>query len=493
MAIYVDDRELVAAHQAGDTDAFDELVREYRPALFAHGRRKLYCDEAAEDAVQETLVRAYRALPRFNGEYQLGPWLHRIMANVCIDEAHRRSREGEKTDLYATQPSERQHAPSPEDELGLDVDSAKLQTALNDLSDTHREALVLRFVDDLEYEQVAAVSGVSEQNARARVSRARSAMRAALKGVAVLPALLTGFLKRGEKAAAAATSGGGALAASASSTVSGTAAAVSGSTASALPTIAEAAVAATSAAPAAVPVLAKAVVGVGLAAAVLTPTSDSLLHSAVEDIWDNELLSDSSTSTQSVPLNAPVEVESAESGEGLTVPVTKSGSTETDVDSGTSVDRLPEFERGTVADSATPAPAIGADQRLTGSIKAAPTFISTVGSGRYVLSGPVQLQFDERIIQGVLSDASTLSLASERDDFGELRLDALLVIAQSPGEVTEARLVGFAVQDGVDHKLAGLFSISSEASDVVQRGTFKGTMQLAIKDSSASMELLLAG
>ena len=104
-----------------------------------------------------------------------------------------------------------------------------------------------------------------------------------------------------------------------------------------------------------------------------------------------------------------------------------------------------------------------------------------------------QLQFDVRIIQGVLSDASTLSLASERDDFGELRLDALLVIAQSPGEVTEARLVGFAVQDGVDHKLAGLFSISSEASDVVQRGTFKGTMQLAIKDSSASMELLLAG
>ena len=63
MAIYVDDRELVAAHQAGDTDAFEELVREHRSSLYGHARRKLLCDATAEDAVQETLVRAYRALP----------------------------------------------------------------------------------------------------------------------------------------------------------------------------------------------------------------------------------------------------------------------------------------------------------------------------------------------------------------------------------------------------------------------------------------------
>ena len=99
MAIYVDDKELVAAHQAGDEEAFEELVREYRPALFAHGRRKLYCDAAAEDAVQEALVRAFRALPKFNGEYRLGPWLHRIMANVCVDEVNRRQSEG---DHFAT-------------------------------------------------------------------------------------------------------------------------------------------------------------------------------------------------------------------------------------------------------------------------------------------------------------------------------------------------------------------------------------------------------
>ena len=206
MAIYIDDRELVAAHQAGDTEAFEELVREHRSALFRHARRKLYCDSSAEDAVQETLVRAYKALPNFDGEYRLGPWLNRIMANVCVDEIHRRRRDGEKKDLLSAEPGTRMEFPSVEEQLGLEIDSSALTAALDEMSEPYREALVLRFVDDLDYQEVADVSGVSEQNARARVSRARTAMRAAMKGVAVIPAILTVFLKRGEKAAAAATS-----------------------------------------------------------------------------------------------------------------------------------------------------------------------------------------------------------------------------------------------------------------------------------------------
>ena len=126
MAIYIDDRELVAAHQAGDSEAFDELVREHRSSLFGHARRKLACDDAAEDAVQETLVRAYRALPRFNGEYRLSPWLHRILANVCVDEANRRQRDGQKKDLLSAQPATRRNAPSADEELGLHLNHDEL-------------------------------------------------------------------------------------------------------------------------------------------------------------------------------------------------------------------------------------------------------------------------------------------------------------------------------------------------------------------------------
>ncbi|MEC9354456.1 MAG: RNA polymerase sigma factor, partial [Candidatus Thermoplasmatota archaeon] len=272
MAIYIDDRELVAAHQAGDNGAFDELVREHRQSLLAHAKRKLYCDASAEDALQETLVRAYRALPKFNGEYRLGSWLHRIMHNVCIDEALRSRRDGEKTDRLAAQDVSGSGAPSVEDELGLHLDDTELNLALDELSATHREALVLRFVDDLSYDEVARTSGVSEQNARARVSRARNAMRVAMKGVAAFPVVLFGLLRRGEKAAAAVTTTTGAATASAHSVTSS---AVSLSAPAAVPALAEATAAVAQVAPIAIPVIAKAAVGIGLAAAVLTPTADS--------------------------------------------------------------------------------------------------------------------------------------------------------------------------------------------------------------------------
>jgi DNA-directed RNA polymerase specialized sigma24 family protein len=91
MTISIDDRQLVESYQAGDTDAFAELVGAHGPSLLGHAIRKLGDRAAAEDAVQETFVRAYRALPRFDGDYRLGPWLHRILANVCADEGNRRT------------------------------------------------------------------------------------------------------------------------------------------------------------------------------------------------------------------------------------------------------------------------------------------------------------------------------------------------------------------------------------------------------------------
>ena len=93
--------------------------------------------------------------------------------------------------------------PGVEEELGLDFDGSHVTRALEELPDSYSEALKLKFVDELGYSKLAEATGVSEQNARARVSRARSAMRSALRGVAVLPALLFGLLRRGEKAAAA--------------------------------------------------------------------------------------------------------------------------------------------------------------------------------------------------------------------------------------------------------------------------------------------------
>src|SRR3712207_3296159 len=88
----IDEKLLVRAYQAGDERAFDTIVRTQWKALYSHAVRRLTDHEAAEDAVQDTLLRAYRALPNLDGDLALRAWLHRILTNVCYDEGNRRRR-----------------------------------------------------------------------------------------------------------------------------------------------------------------------------------------------------------------------------------------------------------------------------------------------------------------------------------------------------------------------------------------------------------------
>ena len=81
------DRALIEAHCAGDEAAFPVIVGAHYRALLTQAHRRLGSRVEAEDAVQETFERAYRGLCRVNGEYRIGAWLSRILANVCTDHA----------------------------------------------------------------------------------------------------------------------------------------------------------------------------------------------------------------------------------------------------------------------------------------------------------------------------------------------------------------------------------------------------------------------
>lgn len=90
-----DERALIAGAQAGDERAFMALVEPYRGVLKVHAYRMLGSRHDAEDVVQDTLLRAWRALDRFERRASVSTWLYRICTNACLDEIERRPRRGE--------------------------------------------------------------------------------------------------------------------------------------------------------------------------------------------------------------------------------------------------------------------------------------------------------------------------------------------------------------------------------------------------------------
>ena len=181
------DREALLAFRAGDAGAFDVLVEKHQDRVYRLALRLLSDADAALDAAQETFVKAWRALPRFQGASLFTTWLTRIAINQCRNELRRRRTVKHQRPLSLDVPvgeSEslrRDTLPAPganawEVARGKEVATA-CREALGELEPDAREVLLLREVEDLSYEDMAAILDVAVGTVRSRLHRARAELR----------------------------------------------------------------------------------------------------------------------------------------------------------------------------------------------------------------------------------------------------------------------------------------------------------------------------
>lgn len=190
----VSDDELVGRAKSGDRRAFDLLAIRYKDRVFNLCFRKLGCAEEAADAAQEAFLKAYRALGSFEGKSKFFTWLFRIALNCSFTRGKRRAREREAAPLSTDRTSVRtgngdeQPSIDPPDlreepaAAALRSEKARLiQEAIGSLDDDYHRVVVLRDVDGLAYEEIAAILEIPVGSVKSRLHRARLVLREKLK------------------------------------------------------------------------------------------------------------------------------------------------------------------------------------------------------------------------------------------------------------------------------------------------------------------------
>jgi RNA polymerase sigma-70 factor (ECF subfamily) len=171
---------LVERARAGDTAAFEELVRITSPACYALALRLVGNEHDARDVMQDAYLRAFRGLRRFRGEAGFSTWLHRITVNCAASLVKGRQKAScDQLDDFveAAQLIEQRSDGNPESVASTAVDRERLVEALAELPDPLRLVVVLRDVYDLSHRDIAKELGISQAAAKVRLHRARRRLR----------------------------------------------------------------------------------------------------------------------------------------------------------------------------------------------------------------------------------------------------------------------------------------------------------------------------
>jgi RNA polymerase sigma-70 factor (ECF subfamily) len=186
----IEEAALITRLRAGDSDAFEWVVRTYGGRLLAVARRFVRTEEDAQDVVQSAYLSAFRALAQFEATCQLSTWLHRIVVNTALMKLRSRRRRPEESieDLLPSFLDDGHHVEqftewnAQADELLQRREArAAVRACIEQLPDNYRTVLMLRDIEEMSTQEVATTLGMTTTAVKVRLHRARQALSTLLR------------------------------------------------------------------------------------------------------------------------------------------------------------------------------------------------------------------------------------------------------------------------------------------------------------------------
>lgn len=183
------DTRLAKLARSGDRGAFAELVELYKDKIFHLAFRMLHDRHEAEEVVQETFLRVYTNLNRYDENQKFSTWIYRIGTNLCIDRLRKRKpsysldaeiKDGEDNDWYSTLPSSEE---TPEEQVILSEVQTKIREAIETLPEKYKAVLILRYLQDLSLQEISEVLSMPITTIKTRLHRGREFLRKKLESL----------------------------------------------------------------------------------------------------------------------------------------------------------------------------------------------------------------------------------------------------------------------------------------------------------------------
>lgn len=172
----MDEQKLISLAQKGDQSAFEQLLDHYQKPVYHQALRLVSNPEDAADVTQEVFIKVWKHLPSFRGESSFSTWLYRLTDNAALDLIRReKKRRGDSSlddeESALTLPAD--PAPTPHQAIEQKELHQAVADGLAQLSEEHRQVLVMREINGLSYEQIGSILDLSPGTVKSRIARAR--------------------------------------------------------------------------------------------------------------------------------------------------------------------------------------------------------------------------------------------------------------------------------------------------------------------------------